>query len=302
MGRTASPLAGAGPIIKWAGGKGQLLGQYERYFPHPDTYDAYFEPFVGGAAVFFHLAPRLEGKFVLLADSNPELVNLYRMVQSRPDDLIALLQWHGEQHGRDHYYAVREASPADPVARAARTVYLNKTCYNGLYRVNRKGQFNVPMGAYRRPAILNEAGLRAASHTLRKLDVQFAVQDFGAMVAAVRARTPHRSFVYFDPPYQPVSATASFTSYTHHTFGEDEQCRLAGVFAALAAGGARVMLSNSYHPLIRRLYDGFHRRRVLANRSINSRPDRRGPIYEYVICSYPVPAEPSFPDPEFAAD
>lgn len=281
----------ASPVLKWAGGKGQLLPQMERYFPDPASYDAYCEPFLGGGAVFFHLAPRLAGKRIYLSDHIPEIINVYRVIRDHPDRLVACLRRHKDRHGPEYYYAVRRHVPDDPVEQAARTIYLNKTCYNGLYRVNSRGEFNVPMGRYKNPAILDEENLRRVHQVLNALDVTLAVADFAAVLDWVHSTGVGCAFVYFDPPYQPLSATANFTQYIPGGFPDAEQQRLAGVFAALARAGHLVMLSNSYHPRVAELYQGFHLRRLVARRAINSRADRRGPLLEYLVLSYPAPVE-----------
>lgn len=268
------------PFLKWAGGKGRLLEQYEPFLPtHCRTY---YEPFLGGGAVFFHMANRCER--AVLADINPELVNVYRCVKDQLDDLIDLLAWHKRHHCHDYYYALRQQHDlVAPVARAARLIYLNKTCYNGLYRENSQGQFNVPMGKYKNPGICDPALLKTASMALQSativelpfepiLDWPLTSQDF----------------VYFDPPYHPISATSSFTRYNRYGFTTTDQKRLASVFRELAARGIRVMLSNSDCDLIRQLYAGFPMHKIRAARAINSKACRRGKIQELLITSYPA--------------
>ncbi|MBN1202173.1 MAG: DNA adenine methylase [Anaerolineae bacterium] len=276
----------AQPFLKWAGGKGQLLDQYAPLFP-ADVSGAYYEPFVGSGAVFFHLrGAGLPVQRWHLADVNAALITCYCVVRDDLGALIDHLAVHKAQHSHDYYYAVRnrDRDPAwadvPDVARAARLIYLNKTCYNGLWRVNSKGQFNVPMGRYTKPDILNEDRLRAASAALA--GVSLVVESF----ESVLDRAGAGDFVYFDPPYVPLSATASFTSYAAGDFGPDDQRRLADVFGALAARGCRVMLSNSDTPLVRDLYAGFDLRTVQARRAINSRRNGRGPVDEVVVRNY----------------
>lgn len=268
------------PILKWAGGKGQLLSQFVPLFPA--RFGAYHEPFLGGGAVFFHLAGsgRLRGKAVTLTDNNPELINVYQMVRDQVRELIADLQRHQNEPG--YYYAVRSQDPAalSPVQRASRMIFLNKTCYNGLWRVNRQGRFNVPFGRYKNPRICDQQGLLAAHQALQ--GVQLAVAPF----AAVLERAQPGDFVYFDPPYHPLSPTSSFTSYTATDFGAGEQQQLAAVFRELDRKGCLVMLSNSDVPFIRELYAGFRVVTVQANRAINSKSDRRGPVTEVVVLNY----------------
>lgn len=268
-------------MLKWAGGKARLLEQYAPHFPR--RYRNYFEPFAGSAAVFFHLRPDPRKRRVRLSDTNQELIHFYRVLTSDPDGLIERLREHQERHNRDHYYAVRASHPEelDPVERAARLLYLNRTCYNGLYRVNSRGQFNVPMGRYRRPSILQEGRLRAASRSLQ--GVELATEPF----EAVLDHADKDDLVYFDPPYHPLSTTSSFTSYTSGNFTEEDQQRLAAVYCELARRGVKVLLSNSDTPLVHRLYRDFRRIPVQASRPINSQADRRGRITELLITNLP---------------
>ena len=274
----ASNQVKAGPFLKWAGGKGRLLAQYQPLFP--EKFGRSFEPFVGAGAVFFHLAP---GE-AHLSDVNPELVNAYTVIRDQVDALISTLA--GYQHDRDFYYALRAVDPEtlSPVERAARIIYLNKTCFNGLYRVNRRGQFNVPFGDYKNPRICDEAGLRAANAALQGVSVTH--QGFDAVLAEAKSG----DFVYFDPPYHPLSPTASFTSYAADDFGPEDQIRLAAVFRRLDAKGVKIMLSNSDTPFIRDLYEGFHIQQVWAPRAINRDASKRKGVPEVVVTNY-VPAQ-----------
>jgi DNA adenine methylase len=246
----------------------------------------YFEPFVGSGAVFFHLRGQRLFSSYYLSETNEELLNCYRAVRDHVDELIARLREHQARHSRDYYYAVRNLDRnsawihASSVERAARLIYLNKTCYNGLWRVNRQGHFNVPMGRYKNPEIVNEARLRAASRALQ--GVHLAVEDFEQVIR----RAGRGDFVYLDPPYIPLSETANFTSYTQEEFGEYEHRKLALVFAELDRRGCRVMLSNSDTPLTRELYRDFRIETVSARRAINSASTRRGAIPEVVVLNY----------------
>ncbi len=278
----------AAPFLKWAGGKGQLLDQYEPFFPTRPR-RAYFEPFVGSGAVFFRLRARNLFSEYVLSDSNPDLITCYRVVRDELRDLLSLLAEHQAEHsarGRDYYERVRawDRSPlwaeVPDVIRAARMIYLNKTCYNGLWRVNRQGYFNVPMGRYANPDILNVERLQAASQALQ--GVTLAVCDFEQVIYQAAAG----DFVYFDPPYFPLSETANFTSYSPHEFGIYEQQKLALVFAALHRKGCLVMESNSDTPFVRELYAGYRVETVEARRAINSHVGRRGAISEVVITNY----------------
>ncbi len=270
----AAPRPSAAPFLKWAGGKTQLLGQLKPLLPA--SFDRYFEPFLGGGAMFFNLAPAV----AFLSDVNDELINVYRVVRDDVESLIAQLGNH--KHEKNHYYAVRALDPRflDPVERAARMVYLNRTCFNGLYRVNRRGQFNVPFGSYKNPDICPADKLRAASATLQGVPIER--QDFATAVAHARAG----DFVYFDPPYDPVSRTASFTRYAKGDFGPEDQAALAETFAELTARGVHCMLSNSDTPLINELYADFRVERVQARRAISRRAGGRGPVSEVVVLNY----------------
>jgi DNA adenine methylase len=276
----------AAPFLKWAGGKGQLLAQYAALFPK-ERPARYFEPFVGSGAVFFHLRERdFAGRYHLY-DVNPELINVYRVVRDEIEALIARLAEHKARHSPEHYTAVRnrDRAPGWPqtaadVERAARMIYLNKTCFNGLWRVNSKGHFNVPLGRYTNPPILDEPRLRAASEALQ--GVTIAVRDF----RAVPEEAGPGDFVYFDPPYVPLNATSNFTSYSQGDFGEADQRALADVFHALDARGCRVMLSNADAPLVHALYRGDRIEIVQARRAINTRADRRGAVNEVVVLNY----------------
>jgi DNA adenine methylase len=270
----------AKPFLKWAGGKGQLIEQFRPLLP--SGFARYFEPFVGSGAVFFALQPSLRATAVL-TDVNRELIDCYRAVQKRVEEVIRELSQH--EYEEAHYYRVRELDPADlsPPQRAARTIFLNKTGYNGLYRVNRKGRFNVPFGRYTNPGFRHPdrlENLRACSRALRRVTLEG--RDFGD----VERHATAGDFVYFDPPYVPASSTADFTTYAPGGFGWDEQQRLAEVFGRLARSGVFAMLSNSDTPAVRRLYAPFRIDRVLASRSINSRGDRRGKVGEVVVRNY----------------
>ncbi len=262
------------PFLKWAGGKGQLLEQLRPLMP--TQYRRYFEPFAGGAALFFSLRP----KHALLADVNAELIDCYLATR---DDVAGVIEALGaHRYAADDYYRVRavDRTTLPLVERAARTIYLNKTGYNGLYRVNRAGKFNVPMGRYSNPLFCDPANLHACSRALQGVDLRVA--DFEDVASRAKAG----DFVYFDPPYVPVSDSADFTSYVPGGFGADQQRRLVSVFSKLARRGVRAMLSNSDTPTVRELYGSFRIHRVLAARYINSRGSRRGKVGEVVVTNY----------------
>ncbi len=266
----------ARPFIKWAGGKSQLLPEMAKLFPPKDQINRYFEPFLGGGAVFFHL----QHPKSYLSDTNKDLVELYETVKNNVEKLIKALKPHKNEH--DYFYEVRAQNPADlsPIERAARFIYLNKTCFNGLYRVNSKGGFNVPFGRYKNPAICDEEALRSASAALKNAKISHG--EFHSVLS--KAKTT--DFIYFDPPYQPLSKTSSFTSYTVNGFGENEQRDLAKTYKELANRGCFVMLSNSDAPLIRELYKDFFLYEIQASRAINSKADGRGKITELLIINY----------------
>lgn len=265
------------PILKWAGGKTRLMPELLARLPSPAQWTGrYFEPFIGGAAVFLQLLPR----GAVLSDVNPELVHLYTTVR---DDVEALIEDLGRHtYEREYYYGVRALDPATlpPIERASRMMFLNRTCFNGLWRVNRRGQFNVPFGRYTNPTLCPEDRLRAMSWALRDAEIRHT--DFAGAVAGAR----RGDFVYFDPPYVPLTRTASFTSYTAHAFGLADQERLASLFTALGRRGVRCMLSNSDTPLVRELYAGHRIDQVLAPRAISRDPENRHPVAELIIRNY----------------
>lgn len=269
------------PFLKWAGGKSQLIAQYLNYFP--SSYQNYYEPFVGGGAIFFHLQPKRS----FLVDINFELVNVYRAVRDNLEDLILLLEHHQESHCREHYYAVR-STEADcsslndnNLERAARLIYLNKTCFNGLYRENSKGQFNVPIGSYKKPLIYDPDVLRADSIALQSAEIENASFDW-----VLQKANGSEDFVYFDPPYYPISPTSKFTAYNRYSFSEADQIRLRDVFRELSDRGVKVMLSNSDCPFVRDLYKDFNIHTIYATRNINCNAEKRGKITEVLVTSY----------------
>jgi DNA adenine methylase len=268
----------AAPFLKWAGGKSKLI---DDILPQlPARMHHYYEPFLGGGAVFFALARAKRFRRATLSDVNPDLVQLYQCVRDEVEELIEALQPLSLGNDAETFYAVRAQDPEtlDSAERAARFVFLNKTCFNGLYRVNRRGRFNVPFGRYARPKVLDPARLRACA---RALDgVEILCRDFEPSLRAAR----HGDGVYLDPPYVPLSATASFTSYAKGPFGPDEQERLCRAFIAALHRGAQGVLSNSDTPRTRALYADLQIRTVLAARAINRDPSRRGPVQELLVC------------------
>lgn len=260
------------PFLKWAGGKGQLLPALRARAP--ERWGRYHEPFLGGGALFFALKPAQ----AVLSDVNPRLVRTWRGVQSQVEDVIALLQ--GYPHDQDFYYQMRERDidEASDAEVAAWMIYLNKTGFNGLYRVNSKGGFNVPFGRYTNPTICDAPNLRACSELLKRAEILLAP------FTQVEQRAQASDFVYFDPPYVPLSASSSFTSYTRDGFDLEDQAALRDLALRLKAAGVHVLLSNSSAPPVYELYaSGFEREEVLATRSINSKADSRGSIPELLM-------------------
>lgn len=264
----------ARPVLKWAGGKAKLVDSICALLPA--RIETYFEPFVGGAAVFFALVKQGRCKKAVLSDQNPDLINVYEALQSNVNGVIkALNRW---KYDEECYYRVRdEYKPKSPVTQAARTIYLNKTGYNGLYRVNRSGQFNVPFGRYTNPTICDERNLRLVAECLK--GVTLLVRDF----ETISNKAKPGDAVYFDPPYLPVSDTAYFTSYDRHPFGLVEHKRLARVFADLAKRNVTAVLSNSDTPDTQKLFRQWSHELLQVPRFINSRVSNRGPVSELLV-------------------
>lgn len=270
------------PFLKWVGGKGQLLNELLAQVDRAGRFHRYHEPFVGGGALFFELirTGRMPAAKAFLSDNNANLIAAYRGVREDVERVITLLLEHKRKHSEKHYYEVRARYPKGDVEQAARIIYLNKTGYNGLYRENSQGKYNVPFGRYKNPGICDEDNLRAVAKALQKAKIE--VRHFAKVLDCVEAG----DFVYFDPPYHPVSKTASFTSYDKGGFGEDGQRLLAKVAEDLDGRGVRVVLSNSMTPLVKELYAQFTIDEVFANRNVNSRADRRGKISEALIRNF----------------
>ena len=292
----------SGPFLKWAGGKGRLAPIVAA--STPADFATYHEPFAGAGAVFYAIAAHRGPLPARLNDLNEALMETFRVVRDDVGLLIdhlhhlALAYFAEDDEGRKaFYYRVREHVPATPVERAARFIFLNKTGYNGLYRVNRSGHFNVPFGRYKNPRILHAERLVAASAALQH--ATFTSVDFEEACAAARPG----DFVYLDPPYQPLSATSNFTSYTSQEFGPREQERLRDTFEDLTRRGVAAMLSNSSHPYVRELYEdrGFTIRVVPMSRAINSNAARRSAIDELLITNFERVGAPPGTSPAEAA-
>ncbi len=286
MPRIAADDLAARPFLKWAGGKTQLLDAYQPLLPRLSSLATYHEPFVGAGAMYFHLRRTgfITGRAVL-SDLNEDLVLTWQCVRDEPEALAARLAELIAVHDSDAFYRERERfnSPGlPPLERAALLIYLNKTGFNGLFRVNKSGHFNVPVGRQStvRPSVPSAAQLQACSAALRGADI------LAAPFASVLDRAREGDFVYFDPPYVPVSATSTFTAYACDGFGEREQELLRDVFVQLDRRGCRVMLSNSGSFEVLRLYRDHDITQVSARRSINSKADARGPVTEVVIRNY----------------
>ena len=274
------------PFVKWAGGKGQLIAEISKFIP--SSFDRYFEPFLGGGANFFYLVSMKNRRFTaILSDTNQELVNAFRVVSESVEELIKILRLHEKEYYKsrqEYYYRLRISKPLSDIERAARFVTLNKTCYNGLYRVNRKGLFNVPMGRYKKPLICDAQNLRNISLILRKSNTELKASDYKEIL---NENASEDDFIYLDPPYSPLSSTSNFTGYTNIGFSNEDQQQLALVFKKLDKRGCRILLSNSNTPTIRKLYREYTVTEIQANRAINSKASKRTGHTELLIHNYP---------------
>lgn len=263
------------PVVKWPGGKTKLLP--ELLTRMPAQFGRYYEPFAGGAALFFRVAPER----AVLGDANADLIGLYRAIVENVDDVVRLLDQHREVHSVAHFYSTRELWNArqskNAAWKAATFVYLNRTCFNGLWRVNRAGEFNVPIGKYADPLAGVAERIRAAAPELARAELR--VGDYRETLLDAQAG----DFVYLDPPYDPVSKTANFTAYSGSVFTAEDQARLAEMVRMLIAGGVQVMASNSDTPYVRKLYAGLRIDSVECARSINSNAAKRGKVGEVLI-------------------
>jgi DNA adenine methylase len=265
----------AKPFLKWAGGKSRLISSMLPYFPL--KYNYYFEPFLGGGALFFSGTVKRSG--AILSDLNGELINAYRVVRDSPEELIEQLDLMQSQHSEVYYYTIRSRKFVEPLNQAARFIYLNKTCFNGIYRENSRGEFNVPMGSYKNPLICDQKTILEASKAL------FGVALFHSSFMDISG-VESGDFVYFDPPYLPINKTSNFTGYTAHGFTIEDQIKLRDLAVALANSGVYVMLSNSDTPIVRKMYEGFNLMELQAARSVNSKGEKRGKVSELLITTY----------------
>lgn len=273
--------ASAAPVVKWVGGKRQIIEHISIHLPK--IFSTYLEPFLGGGAVLFKLQP----KRAVVNDINNELINIYEVIRDRVEELIEDLKQHRNE--ADYFYEIREKDrdksryhKLTSVQRASRIIYLNKTCYNGLFRVNKAGEFNTPFGSYKNPNIVNEITLRAVSNYFNKTNIKFTCRDFEEAVKGARKG----AFVYLDPPYDPVSDTAGFTGYNKGGFDRDEQIRLKKTCDRLNEKGVKFLLSNSATEFIRDLYSDYRIEVIQAKRAINSKADKRGEIDEVLVMNY----------------
>ena len=271
------------PFVKWAGGKRQIIDKLKRYVP--DEFDTYYEPFIGGGALLFELSPRR----AVINDSNEELVNVYSVLcdEEKFKKMCSVLNHYEKEHCEEFYYDIRNKDRnknaykrLSDYTRAARTIYLNKACFNGLYRVNSKNEFNVPFGKKERVNTYDGGNLITVSNYLTMNDVEILSVDFEQSVKNAKKG----DFIYFDPPYD--SETSTFNSYTEDGFGKDEQIRLAKVFKELDSRGCYVMLSNHNTSLINDLYKNFNIHVIEAKRNINSNGKKRGKVKEVIITNF----------------
>ncbi len=266
------------PIVKWAGGKRQILSEIKNNLP--ENYNCYFEPFIGGGALFFDLQP----KKAYISDVNEELINLYCVVRDNCQELIQDLCKH--ENTKEYFLTIRnidrktEYKEWTAIQKASRFIYLNRTCFNGLYRVNSKGEFNVPFGNYLNPRIIDKENLLNCSYILKTTIIKYA--DFSMILDYVKKD----DFVYFDPPYMPLNPTSNFTSYTKQGFDFDMQIKLKNLCDELTAKGIYFLLSNSDTETINKLYSSYNIKKIFASRIINSNVNKRGRITEVLIKNY----------------
>ena len=273
------------PFVKWAGGKRQLLAELEKNFPK--KFGTYFEPFLGGGAVLFDLLAKKPNLKCSVSDLNSDLVLAYVTIRDKLGRLIESLENHSENYHNDstgYYYEVRKQEPKSQIEKVSRLLFLNKTCFNGLYRVNSKGKFNVPLGRYTNPNIVNRENLTAVSKFLQSDKIKISCRDFESILKDAKKG----DFVYFDPPYQPVSDTANFTSYTHRDFTEDDLQRLADLANQLNSKGCYVLLSNSNTKIVKKMFSSkkWKVKEIAVNRAINSNSQKRTGHKEVLIKDY----------------
>ena len=273
------------PFVKWAGGKRQLIPILNENLPK--SFGTYYEPFLGGGALLFHIITERNSQKCSISDLNSDLVLAYTTIRNRIDELISSIKSHEKKYqknSKSYYYSVRESNPRSEIEKTSRLLFLNRTCFNGLYRVNSKGKFNVPLGRYTNPNIVNEENLRSVSDMLQSSRVSIKCRDFEAVLRDAKKD----DLVYFDPPYQPVSDTANFTSYTTRNFTYDDLNRLAELCTKLDSKGCKVLLSNSDSKDVADVFSdkSWKIKKIQANRSINSNAKKRTGHFELLIKNY----------------
>lgn len=270
------------PVLKWVGGKRQLLSEIKPLIP--TKFNKFYEPFVGAGAVIFDLLPSK----AVINDLNTELINVYKTIKEQPDELIELLKEHMENNNKEYFYQIRELDRQaeydnlSDIYKASRTIYLNKTGFNGLYRVNKSGQFNTPWGRYVNPKILDADNILNMNEYFNENDIEILNTDYKEVLNSVSKG----DFVYLDPPYLPISSSSAFVSYTADGFGEKEQVELKETCDMLNDMGVKFLLSNSYHPFLLDLYKDYNIKFVEARRSVNSKGHKRGKIREILVNNY----------------
>ncbi len=273
------------PFVKWVGGKRQLMQELENNFPK--QFDTYHEPFLGGGAVMFNLLSQESKMSCNVSDLNADLILAYVTIRDKLEKLIQSLENHSKNYHNDsteYYYQVRKQEPKQQIEKVSRLIFLNRTCFNGLYRVNKKGQFNVPLGKYTNPNIVNKENLTVVSKILKSEKIKISCRGFEAVLDDAKKG----DLVYFDPPYQPISNTANFTSYTHRDFTEDDLQRLVDLANLLNSKGCHVLLSNSNSKIVKDYFSENHWSisEINANRSINSNSKKRTGYKEIIIKNY----------------
>ena len=273
------------PFVKWAGGKRQLISTLNENLP--ESFGTYYEPFLGGGALLFHMLTEQNKQKCSISDLNSDLILAYTTIRNRIDDLINSLKNHEKNYhknSKSYYYSIRESNPRNEIEKTSRLLFLNRTCFNGLYRVNSKGKFNVPLGKYSNPNIVNEDNLRSVSAILQSSKISIKCRDFEVVLRDAK----RGDFVYFDPPYQPISDTANFTSYTNKDFTHDDLTRLGNLCTNLDMKGCKILLSNSDSKAVADLFSTkpWKISRIQANRSINSNSKKRTGHFELLIKNY----------------
>ncbi len=273
------------PFVKWAGGKRQLIPILSKHIPK--NFGSYFEPFLGGGAILFHMVTESPKQNCIVSDLNSDLVLAYITIRDKVDELISSLKNHSKNYfknSKSYYYTVRDSEPRSQVEKTSRLIFLNRTCFNGLYRVNSKGKFNVPLGRYTNPNIVNEENLISVNRVLKSKNIQISCRDFSAILDDTRKN----DFVYFDPPYQPVSSTANFTSYTNRNFTYEDLKRLSEICTKLDSKGCKFLLSNSNSKEVLEFFskNSWKIYEIEANRAINSDSKKRTGHSELLIKNY----------------